>query len=101
MGKKRDFPPIHPGEILLREFLRPLGITQYRLAKDISVPQRRIGEIVGGTRGISADTALRLGRYFGMDPQFWLNLQGRFDLVKAKATLGRRLSREVRVHTLA
>jgi addiction module HigA family antidote len=99
MGKKRDFPPIHPGEVLLKEFLRPMGITQYRLAKDISVPQRRIGEIVGGTRAISADTALRLGRYFGMDPQFWLNLQGRFDLVKAKTSLGRRLQKEVRVHT--
>lgn len=76
MGKKRDFPPIHPGGILLKKFLRPMGLTQYRLARDISVPQRRIGEIVGGTRAISADTALRLGRYFGMDPQFWLNLQG-------------------------
>jgi addiction module HigA family antidote len=101
MPKKRDFPPIHPGEVLAKEFLRPLGITQYRLAKDISVPQRRIGEIVAGSRSISADTALRLGHYFGMDPQFWLNLQSRFDLVKARATLGRRLRKEVRVHTPA
>lgn len=98
MGK-REFPPIHPGEILLKEFLRPMGITQYRLAKNISVPQRRIGEIVAGTRSISADSALRLGHFFRMDPQFWLNLQNRYDLVKAKASLGHRLQKEVRVHT--
>jgi antitoxin HigA-1 len=99
--KKRDSPPNHPGRILLKDFLRPMGITQYRLAKDISVPQRRIGEIVAGTRSVSADTALRLGHYFGMDPQFWLNLQSRYDLVKAKTALGRRLRVEVRVHTLS
>jgi antitoxin HigA-1 len=97
--KKRDFPPVHPGQILLKDFLRPMGITQYRLAKDISVPQRRIGEVVAGTRSITADTALRLGHYFGMDPQFWLNLQGRHDLIKARAALGRRLRQEVRVHS--
>jgi addiction module HigA family antidote len=71
---KREFEPIHPGEILLEEFLKPMGLTQYRLAKDISVPQRRISEIVHGRRAITADTALRLGRFFGMEAEFWLNL---------------------------
>jgi len=93
---KRDFPPIHPGEILLEEFLKPLHITQYRLAKDIGVPQRRIGEIVHGRRAISADTALRLARYFGVEPEFWMNLQARFDLKVAEAALGSRLKAEVR-----
>lgn len=93
--KKRVLPPIHPGEILAKEFLRPMGITQYRIAKDISVPQRRISEIVQGKRAITADTALRLGRFFGMDAQFWLNLQGRYDLLTAEAGLARRLRREV------
>lgn len=95
---KRDFDPIHPGEILLEEFLRPLDISQYRLAKDISVPQRRISEIVQGKRAITADTALRLGRYFGMEAQFWLNLQSRYDLLQAEAGLEERLNREVRPH---
>ena len=94
----RDFEPIHPGEVLLEEFLKPMEITQYRLAKDISVPQRRIGEIVQGRRGITADTALRLGRFFGMDPQFWLNLQNRYDLLRAREKLGSRLEGEVRIH---
>ncbi len=78
--KAKKLPPIHPGEILLDEFLKPMGISQYRLAKDISVPPRRINEIVHGTRSITADTALRLGLFFGMSPQFWLNLQSRYDL---------------------
>ena len=95
---KRDFGPIHPGEILLEEFLEPLGITQYRLAKSISVPQRRIGEIVKGKRSITADTALRLGRFFDMEAQFWLNLQARHDLVLAEAQLAERLDTEVRPH---
>ncbi len=95
---KRDFDPIHPGEILLEEFLEPLGITQYRLAKSISVPQRRIGEIVKGKRSITADTALRLGRFFGMEAQFWLNLQARHDLVLAEVQLAERLDTEVRPH---
>lgn len=82
----------------MEEFLQPMGITQYRLAKDISVPQRRIGEIVQGKRGITADTALRLGRYFGMEPQFWLNLQSRFDLLRAEAELEDRLDKEVTPH---
>ncbi len=95
---KRDFGPIHPGEILLEEFLKPMEISQYRLAKDISVPQRRIGEIVHGKRAITADTALRLGRFFGMEAQFWLNLQARYDLLKAKNNLAQRLEKEVRPH---
>ncbi len=95
---KRDFDPIHPGEILLEEFLIPMGISQYRLAKDISVPQRRISEIVHGNRAITADTALRLGRFFGMEAQFWLNLQARYDLLKAEDELTKRLNKEVRPH---
>jgi len=95
---KRDFEPIHPGEILLDEFLNPMGISQYRLAKNISVPQRRIGEIVQGKRAITADTALRLGRFFSMEAQFWLNLQARYDLVKAEDELSNRLNKEVRPH---
>ncbi len=95
---KRDFGLIHPGEILLEEFLTPKGITQYRLAKDISVPQRRISEIVHGRRAITADTALRLGRFFGMEAQFWINLQARYDLLKAEDALATRLKKEVRPH---
>jgi antitoxin HigA-1 len=95
---KRDFDPIHPGEILLQEFLHPMGISQYRLAKDISVPQRRISEIVQGKRSVTADTALRLGRYFGMEAQFWLNLQSRYDLLRAEAELDERLVKEVTPH---
>ncbi len=95
---KRDFDPINPGEILLEEFLIPMGISQYRLAKNISVPQRRISEIVHGNRAITADTALRLGRFFGMEAQFWLNLQSRYDLLKAEDELAKRLDKEVRPH---
>lgn len=95
---KRDLDPIHPGEILLEEFLRPMGISQYRLAKDISVAQRRISEITQGKRSITADTALRLGRYFGMEAQFWLNLQSRYDLLCAEAELAKRLEKEVTPH---
>jgi addiction module HigA family antidote len=94
--KKAKLPPIHPGEILLREFLEPIGITQYAVAKAISVPPRRINEIVLGKRAISADTAMRLGRYFRMEPQFWLNLQSRYDLESAADALGDRLDREVK-----
>lgn len=88
-------PPIHPGELLLKEFLEPLGITQYRLAKDTSVPPRRINEIVHGKRAISADTALRLSRFFGTSERFWLNLQTRYDLEMEKGRLGSRLDSEV------
>jgi addiction module HigA family antidote len=87
--------PIHPGEILLEDFMKPLAITQYALAKAISVPPRRINEIVHGKRAISADTALRLGRYFGVDPQSWMNLQSHYDLEIAAQNLGEKLDREV------
>jgi addiction module HigA family antidote len=88
--------PIHPGEILLEEFLKPMGISQYRLAKDTGVPPRRINEIIHGTRGVSADTALRLSRYFGTSERFWLNLQVRYDIEMQKDRLGDSLDREVR-----
>ena len=94
---KRKLEPIHPGEVLLADFLEPLELSQYRLAQDISVPPRRINEIVHGTRAVSADTALRLARYFGTTEQFWLNLQARFDLEVQRDRLGSRLAREVRV----
>ncbi len=93
----RKLPPVHPGEILLEEFLKPLGVSQYRLAKDVSVPPRRINEIVRGSRAITADTALRLARFFGTSERFWLNLQTRYDLEKEKDRLGDRLNREIRV----
>ncbi len=93
----RKLAPIHPGEILLEEFLEPLGLSQYRLAKDLSVPPRRINEIVQGKRAISADTALRLARYFRTSDRFWLNLQARFDLEIERDRLGSRLAREVAV----
>ena len=95
---QRKLAPIHPGEVLNEEFLVPLGISQYRLAKDISVPPRRVNEIVLGKRGITADTALRLSRYFGTTDRFWLNLQARYDLEIERDRLGRRLDREVVVH---
>jgi antitoxin HigA-1 len=98
--KTKKIPPIHPGEILLEEFLDPMGISQYKLAKDISVPPRRINEIVHGKRSISADTALRFSRYFGLSERFWLNLQSRYDLEVEKDKLDVRLAKEVRVLTL-
>ena len=94
---KRELVPIHPGEILLEEFLNPMDISQYRLSKDISVDPRRINEIVHGKRAISADTALRLGRYFGMSPQFWLNLQTHYDLELLDMQSGDQIQREVKV----
>ncbi len=87
--------PVHPGEVLLEEFLNPMGISQYRLAKDLSVPPRRINEIVHGARAISADTALRLSRYFGTSERFWLNLQAQYDLDVERDRLGERLKQEV------
>jgi len=96
MGRKK-LTPIHPGEILLEEFLKPLGLSQYRIARDLSVPPRRINEIVHGKRGITADTALRLGRYFGTSARFWLSLQARYDLEVENDRLGRRLLKEVAV----
>ena len=99
--RKKEIPPIHPGEILMEEFLNPMGISQYRLAHDINVPARRINEIVHGTRRITADTALRLGRYFGMSPQFWINLQGHYDLEVEADRLAGKLEREVQVYKIA
>jgi len=93
--------PIHPGEILLKEFLKPMGISQYRLAKDTSVSARRINEIVHGKRAVSPDTALRLSRYFGLSERFWINLQARYDLEMEKDRLKDRLEKEVRVYTAA
>lgn len=98
--RMRKMAPVHPGEILFEEFLKPLGISQYRLAKDISVPPRRINEIVQGKRSVTADTALRLARYFGLSERFWLNLQSRYDLEVEKDKLDIRLEKEVRVLTL-
>ena len=95
MRQRKKLPPIHPGEVLLEEFLKPLGVSQYRLAKDLRVPPRRINEIVHGTRAITADTALRLSRYFGTSDRFWLNLQARYDLEVEKDRLGDRLEKEV------
>lgn len=95
----KKLKPIHPGEILLEEFLKPMNISQYRLAKDISVSPRRINEIVHGTRAISANTALRLAKYFGMSPQFWLNLQAHYEIEVETDKIGTKLSREV--HQLA
>ena len=92
---RKAHPPIHAGEILLQEFLEPMELSQYRLAKDISVPPRRINEIVHGKRAITADTALRLARYFGTTERFWLNLQTRYVLEVEKARLKGRLSKEV------
>ncbi len=96
MAKK--MPPIHPGHILLEEFLKPMGISQYRISKDITVPARRINEIVHGKRSITADTALRLGKFFGMSAQFWLNLQSRYNLEVAEDALKDRLNSEVHVY---
>jgi len=98
MSKKKLLPPIHPGKILLEEFLQPLGISQYRLAKDIKVPARRINEIVHGKRAITADTALRLGKFFNMSPQFWMNLQARYDLEKAEDKLQPILDKDIHMY---
>jgi len=99
--KSKLLTNITPGEILHEEFLKPMGITQYRLAKDIGVPPRRINEIVNGQRAITADTALRLGRYFRMAPEFWLNLQSYYDLEQQGEKLAGRLDKEVKVPAAA
>lgn len=96
----KKLPPVHPGEILLEEFLKPMEISQYRLAKDISVHPRRINAIVHGERSITADTALRLARYFGNSERFWLNLQTAYDLEVEKDRLGDRLDAEVLPHAV-
>jgi len=98
---KRILAPIHPGEILMEEFLKPMGISQYRLAKDINVPARRINEIVQGKRSITPDTALRLSRFFGLSERFWINLQARYDLETEKDRLKDRLDKEVHVYAAA
>ncbi len=95
---EKTFAPVHPGEIVLQEFLTPLGISQYRLAKNIKVPARRVNEIVHGKRAITADTALRLGRFFRMEAPFWLNLQSHYDLEVAKIEAGERVKAEVVPH---
>ena len=93
----KKLPPVPPGEVLLEEFLKPMDISQYQLAKDISVPPRRINEIVHGQRAVTADTALRLSRYLGTSERFWLNLQARYAIEVEKDRLGNRLEKEVRV----
>jgi addiction module HigA family antidote len=97
MATDSKLAPIHPGEVLMEDFLVPLGLSQYRLAQDLSVPPRRINEIVHGKRAITADSALRLARYFGTSEQFWLNLQSRYDLEVERDRLGTRLQEEVAV----
>jgi addiction module HigA family antidote len=97
----RKMAPVHPGEILMEEFLAPMEISQYRLSKDIGVPPRRINEIVHGKRAISPDTALRLSRFFGMSETFWSNLQAHYDLEVERDRLGKRLEKEVRVYARA
>ena len=96
MIKKLD--PIIPGEILMEEFMKPLGITQSQLAKDINVPPNRISQIINGKREITADTALRLGRYFGLEPEFWLNLQMRYNMKLAQSKIGSKIANEVEVY---
>lgn len=99
--KTKKLPPIHPGKILFEEFLEPMGISQYRLAKDTSVPPRRINEIVLQKRAITADTALRLGVFFNMSPHFWMNLQSRYELEKAEDHLKDKLKNEVHQYQTA
>ncbi len=91
-------PPIHPGEVLAEDFMEPLGLSQYRVAKDIGVPALRISQIVNGKRSITADTAMRLARYFGTSPDVWLRLQARFDLETVQIAYGDRIEREVKVY---
>jgi len=98
---KKDLKPVHPGEVLLEEFLKPMNLSQNRVALDIGVPPRRINEIVLGKRALTADTALRLGRYFRMSPQFWLGLQMDYDLDVTQDALAKRLDREVKTYAVA
>lgn len=98
---KRKLKPIHPGEILYEDFLKPMNLSQYRVAKDISVPPRRINEIVKGERAISADTALRLARYFNMSAEFWVNLQSYYELEIERDALAKKLVREVKILNFA
>ncbi|MBM4338225.1 MAG: HigA family addiction module antidote protein [Deltaproteobacteria bacterium] len=93
----RKLPPVHPGEVLLEDFMKPLGLSQYRVAKDIGVPTLRISQIVRGRRSITADTALRLARYFGTSASVWLRMQARYDLEMAESKIAKRINREVKV----
>lgn len=93
----KTLPPVHPGKVLSEDFMKPLGLTQYRVAKDIGVPPMRISQIVRGLRSVTADTALRLARYFGTSPDVWLRLQAAYDLEVAERETGKRLKREVKV----
>jgi len=97
MGTQKKLAPVHPGEILLEEFMKPLGLSQTRLGRDLGVSPRRINEIVHGKRSVTADTALRLSRYFGTSAEFWLGLQADYDLDTAADRLGERIQREVKV----
>lgn len=92
-------PPVSPGEVLLEEFLKPMNISQNKLAEDISVPPNRISQIVNGKREITADTALRLGRYFSIEPEFWMNLQARYNMKQARNRIGSNLEKEVKVYS--
>ncbi|HUT84981.1 MAG TPA: HigA family addiction module antitoxin [Thermodesulfobacteriota bacterium] len=94
-------PPVHPGEVLLEDFMKPLGLSKYRVAKDIGVPTLRISQIVRGQRSITADTALRLARYFGTSAAVWLRLQARYDLEVAEAKIAKRINREVKILQMA
>jgi len=96
---KKKLSPITPGDILLEEFLKPMNITQSQLAKDINVPANRISQLVHCKREITADTALRLGRYFGMEPEFWLNLQSRYNMKMAQSQVGQKIAKEVKIRT--
>lgn len=96
--KRKHLDPIHPGEILLEDFMRPLGVSINRLARDIAVPPGRVSAIVNGTRAISADTALRLGRYFGVSPEIWIGLQADYDLRIAERTVGAEVEKRVHRH---
>jgi addiction module HigA family antidote len=93
----KTLPPIHPGEVLAEDFMKPLGLSQYRVAKDVGVPPLRISQIIRGHRSITADTAMRLARYFGTSAAVWLRMQARYDLEIAERQLGKRIEREVRV----
>lgn len=95
VGTGRKLKPVHPGEVLLKDFIEPMGLTRYKVAKGTGVPQRRIDEICAGSRAMTADTALRLGRFFGMDAQVWMNLQAQYDLEVAQRELSKRLDAEV------
>ena len=95
---EKKLSPITPGDVLIEEFLRPLGISQSQLAKDINVPANRISQIIHGKREISADTALRLGKYFGIEPEFWLNLQLRYNMKITISKVGEKIEKEVKVH---